>query len=339
MSDTPLVNGRGRHHDVGAESTAIIWIGTTALVALGDGTVRRLAIEDEPETLAAHRGAILSACRHPDGGSIVTGGDDGRVLHITPGLPIRELGAFGPRWVDHLAASPSSGLIVAAVGREAVIWDNDASEASHRFAFNSTIGGLALDGKGKRLAIAHYNGASLLYAANAESGRIALQWIGSHLACTMSRDGGYLITALQETGLHGWQLPAIRDMRMSGYRGKTRSFSWSRRDRWLATSGDGEAIVWPFESKTGPMGKAPAMLGKRDDALVTRVAFHPADDMLAIGYSDGAVAIGRLADGATVAVDEPAAPITALAWNDDGTRLAWGDEDGRVGLLDMGARA
>lgn len=339
MSDAPLVHGRGRHFAVAAEATAILWIGTTALVALGDGTVRRLAIEDEPETLPAHHGAILSACRHPDGASIVTGGDDGRVLHIVPGEPVRELAAFESKWVEHLAASPTSGLIVAAVGREAVVWTKGATEPSHRFAFGSTIGGLALDGKGKRLAVAHYNGATLLYGANAGSGRIELSWIGSHLACATSRDGTYLVTALQETGLHGWQLPAIRDMRMSGYAAKTKSFSWSRRDRWLATSGGADAIVWPFEGKTGPMGKAPAMLGKRDDALVTRVAFHPADDMLAMGYSDGAVAIGRLADGATVAVDEPASAITALSWNDAGTRLAWGDEDGRVGLLDMAARA
>lgn len=339
MNDVPLVYRHVRHVVVKAETTAILWTGDTALATLGDGTVRRIAIADDPATIAVHDGAILAACRHPDGVSIVTGGDDGRVHRVSPDGGVADLGGFGSKWVEHLVASPASGAIVAGVGREAIVWVKDASEPSHRFAVDATIGGLALDGKGKRLAIAHYNGATLLYASSAGSGRVVLNWIGSHLACTMRGDGDYLITALQETGLHGWKLSLMADMRMSGYTAKTRSFSWSHRDKWLATSGDKQAIVWPFEGKTGPMGKAPLMRGKRDGALVTRVAFHPRTDFLATGYSDGAVALARLVDDAMVAIDEPASAITALAWNDAGTRLAWGDEDGRIGLLDMEARA
>lgn len=339
MTDAALVYRHGRHVVVKAATTAIVWIDDMAMVALGDGSVRRIAAQGDPAKIVAHDGAILAACRHPDGVSIVTGGDDGRVRRVTPDGGIVDLGAFGSKWVEHLVASPLSGLIVAGAGREAAVWAKGAAEPSHRYAFGSTVGGLALDGKGKRLAVAHYNGATLLYASSAASGRVALNWVGSHLACTMSRDGGYLITALQETGLHGWKLPELRDMRMSGYAAKTRSFAWSRRDKWLATGGDGQAIVWPFEGKTGPMGKAPVVLGAREGAIVTRVAFRPQDDLLAIGYSDGAVALGRLADGELVAIDEPASAITALVWNDAGTRLAWGDADGRVGLLDMDARA
>jgi WD40 repeat protein len=155
----------------------------------------------------------------------------------------------------------------------------------------------------------------------------------------MSPDGRYLLTALQETGLHGWQLPELRDMRMSGYAAKTRSFSWDRRGKWLATSGDAQAILWPFEGKNGPMGKAPAMFAERKGALVTQVAFHPKDDILAVGYSDGVVALARMADQNTLLLDGHGGYVTALAWNDAGTRLAWGGEDGRIGILNMDARA
>lgn len=121
------------------------------------------------------------------------------------------------------------------------MWNRGAASPSHRHGFGSTIGGIALDGKGKRLGVAHYNGATLLYGANPDSGRLALDWVGSHLACTMSAGGRYLVTALWETELHGWPLPARRDMRMSGYAAKTRSFALDRRGRWLATSGDDRA--------------------------------------------------------------------------------------------------
>jgi WD40 repeat protein len=198
---------------------------------------------------------------------------------------------------------------------------------------------VALEDKGRRLAVSHYNGATLLYATNADSGRIEMKWVGSHLACTMSADGRYLVTALQETGLHGWRLTDLADMRMAGYAAKTRSFSWDRRGKWLATSGDARAIVWPFDGRNGPMGRAPLLVAERKGALVSRVAFHPRDDFLAVGYSDGAVALVRPADDRVIAVDEGGAYVTALAWNDAGTRLGWGGEDGRVGILDMEARA
>ena len=338
VADEALVHRYGRHLALDAEPTALLWLGTTAAVALGDGSVRWIPDGEDAHMAQAHTGAILAACRHPEGTAIVTGGDDGRVCRVLADGEVTELGRFERKWVEHLVSSPASGLIVAGVGKEAVAWTRGAAAPSHRYAVGSTVGGLALDGKGKRLGIAHYNGATLLYGTNADSGRIALSWVGSHLACTMSPDGRYLLTALQETGLHGWQLPELRDMRMSGYVAKTRSFSWDRRGKWLATSGDAKAILWPFEGKSGPMGKAPRMLAERKGLLVTQVAFHPRDDILAVGYSDGVVALARLADEGTLLLDSGGAYITALAWNDAGTRLGWGGEDGRVGILNMEAR-
>lgn len=337
--EEPLVRSHGRRVAVGAEPTALLWLGEAALLTLGDGSVRHVTDTGEVAGYAVHAGAILAGCRHPDGRSIVTGGDDGRVCRVTPGGEIFEMGRFERHWVEHLVASAASGLIVAGVGREAVVWTSDAVAPSHRYAIDSTIGGLALDGKGKRLAVSHYNGATLLYAASAGSGRVALNWIGSHLACTMSADGRFVVTALQETGLHGWLLPAPNDMRMSGYAAKTRSFSWDRRGRWLATSGDARAILWPFDGKTGPMGRAPLLVAERTGAIVTRVAFHPRGELLAVGYDDGVVVLTRADDDRPLLVDDEGAAISALGWNDAGTRLGWGDEDGRVGTLDMASRA
>jgi WD40 repeat protein len=339
LASDVLVHRHGRHVIFGAEPTAIMWLGTTAGITLGDGSVRWIDDAGQMTATAVHAGAILAACRHPDGVSVVTGGDDGRVCRVTAEHAVEELGHFSRKWVEHLVASPASGLIVAGVGHEAVVWTTGAIEPSHRYPVNSTIGGLALDGKGKRLAITHYNGATLLYGSNPDSGRIALNWVGSHLTCTMSADGRCLITALQETGLHGWQLPELRDMSMSGYAGKTRSFSWDRRGRWLATGGDATAIVWPFEGKTGPMGKTPLLRAAREGTIVTRVAFHPRDDVLAVGYSDGTIWLARVSDEETLLIDDQGAPVTVLAWNDAGTRLGWGDEDGRIGMLDMETQA
>ena len=55
------------------------------------------------------------------------------------------------KWIDHVVASAVAGVIVAGVGKEAVVL-READEESHRFTYPSTIGGLALDAKGRRLA-------------------------------------------------------------------------------------------------------------------------------------------------------------------------------------------
>lgn len=337
--EEPLVGSRGCRVEVGAEPTGILWLGNAALLTLGDGSVRHVTDAGEVANFMVHNGAILAGCRHPDGRSVVTGGDDGRVCRVTPTGEIREMGQFERHWVEHIVASAASGLIIAGVGHEAVVWTREAVEPSHRYAIGSTIGGLALDGKGKRLGISHYNGATMLYPSSAGSGRVALKWVGSHLACTMSADGRYLVTALQETGLHGWLLPNLSDMRMSGYGAKTRSFSWDRRGKWLATSGDARAILWPFDGKTGPMGKAPLLVAERTGAMVTRVAFHPRSELLAVGYDDGVVVLTQIGDDRPLLVDDEGAAISALSWNETGARLGWGDAAGRVGILDMDARA
>ena len=44
---------------------------------------------------------------------------------------------------------------------------------------------------------------------------------------------------------------------MSGYPARVRSLDWSADGEWLATSGAEQLILWPFQSKDGPMGKQP----------------------------------------------------------------------------------
>ena len=83
------------------------------------------------------------------------------------------------------------------------------------------------------------------------------EWKGSHLDVTVSPDGRFLVTSMQENALHGWRIADRKDMRMSGYPAKTRSLSWSFDGHWLATSGADAAIIWPFKDKDGPMKKAP----------------------------------------------------------------------------------
>ena len=138
--------------------------------------------------------------------------------------------------------------------------------------------------------------------------------------------------------MHGWKLSDGKHMRMSGYPAKVKSTSWSAKGRWLASSGAPAAIVWPFLTKDGPIGKAPVELGTRGDAMVTSVAFHSTDEIVAIGYADGMVLAARVADQKEVLLRRPGkGAVTAMDWDDEGRRIAFGTETGDCGVIDVAA--
>jgi WD40 repeat protein len=273
-------------------------------------------------------GAILVAAG--DGTRLLTGGDDGRVVATTPDGKTREL-AQAPGWVDALALHPSGGIAFASGRKVAALDDKGRAKT---WEAPSSARGLAFAPKGYRLAVAHYGGATLWFP-NLDTAPEPLTWKGSHIDVTWSPDARFVVTSMQENAMHGWRLQPDRGhMRMTGYAGKPRSFSWSFGGAWLATSGADAAIVWPFGSKEGPTGKAPRECGLRH-ARVVKVAFHPNVNVLAIGYEDGCLLLVRFDDGAELLARRPVADsaITALAWDKKGGRLAFGTADGQAGIL------
>lgn len=83
------------------------------------------------------------------------------------------------------------------------------------------------------------------------------------------------------------------------------------------------------------MGKEPGILAPMP-SRVSMVACHPKQDVMAVGYSDGTVLMVRLSDGAEILVRRKAEQaITALAWNAQGSVLAFAAADGNAGLLTL----
>jgi WD40 repeat protein len=236
------------------------------------------------------------------------------------------------RWVDHVAIGPG-GALAWSVGKQAFVRDGKGAEQS--FDASSTVGGLVFMPKGFRLAIAHYNGATLWFP-NAKAAPEKLEWKGSHRSITVSPDGRFLITSMQEPTLHGWRIVDRKDLRMSGYGSRVNSLDWSADGKWLATSGSTQLILWPFQSKDGPMGKTPQLWAPME-ALVQVVACHPRESIVAVGYADGLILLVRTDDGAEILARKPGdAPVTALAWSADGKLMAFATETGEAGIVDLG---
>ena len=318
----------------GAHAVAAHWLGDVPCLALADGHVALIRDGDVSRVAAHPEAGVLVAAGGP--ARLVTGGDDGRVVETRADGTTREVAtAKNNAWIDAIALH-GDGAVAFSAGRNVVALDAKGREKT--FQAPSSARGLAFAPKGYRLAVSHYNGASLWYP-NLETAPEDLSWKGSHIDVSWSPDGRFVVTTMQENSLHGWRLlPDKSHMRMSGYPGKVRSLSWSSDGNWLATSGAEATIVWPFDSKEGPTGKPPRECGVRP-ARVSRVAFHPKAPVLAMGYEDGCILLVRFTDAAELLVRPAVAGsgITALAWDGRGARLLFGCGDGKAGVLTLPA--
>jgi WD40 repeat protein len=326
--ETASLTSKVRPIEAGSHVVAIHFVGESAAMATGAGEI--LIAGGSEALIKAHKGAILAAAG--DGMRIFTAGDDGKLVATDIEGEAETLADSGGQWIDQLTLGPS-GAVAWSVGKTAFV---RADKGERSLEVPSTVGGLAFAPKGLRLAIAHYNGATLWFP-NADAKPETLAWKGSHLGALFSPDGRFLITTMQEPALHGWRLADSQNMRMSGYPARVRSLSFTADEEWLATSGAQEVILWPFRTRDGPMGKEPFMLAPGPkDTRVSAVACHPKQELLAVGYSDGMVILVRLADAAEVLVSRPAGvPVSALAWRGDGKMLAFGTEAGKAGLLPL----
>lgn len=324
------VTDKVRPLQLGAAVSAAYFLGDNACFVGAEEKIFVASPAGEVSPVDVHFAAIL--CSVSDGMRIVTGGDDGKVVALDAKGQTMVLATDARRrWIDCVALHPD-GAIAWSAGKTAFVRSGKAEEKS--FDAPSTVGGLAFAPKGLRLAIAHYNGVTLWFPNMAAKPEF-LEWAGSHLGVVFSPDNKFLVTAMHEPALHGWRLADNRHMRMSGYPGRVRSMSWSAGGKGLATSGADTVIIWPFTSKDGPMGKEPAMLAPLQ-ARVSAVACHPKQDIMAAGYSDGTVLMIRLEDGAEILVRRnEGVAVAALAWNAKGTLLAFADEEGDGGLLEL----
>ncbi|MGE3150441.1 MAG: WD40 repeat domain-containing protein [Pseudorhodoplanes sp.] len=313
----------------GAPVVAAHFLDDAAVFVLGEEALLFVDASGE-KRVTAHAGGILATAS--DGKRIVTGGDDGAVTATRrDGATATVARDAKNRWIDQVAVGPG-GVMAWSAGKTVFVQNPKGEQRTLDIV--SSAGGLAFAPKGVRLAIAHYNGATLWFP-NVQGKPETLEWKGSHLGVVFSPDGKFLVTTMQEPMLHGWRLADQRHMRMTGYESRIRSMAWSARGEWLATGGSNQLILWPFNSKDGPMGKSPKMLAPSANRAVT-VACHPAAPVVAVGYADGLVMLVRIEDGAEILAKKPGkAAVSALAFSPDGKRMAFGTEDGEAGLLTL----
>jgi WD40 repeat protein len=332
VSDTqiplPSLADRVRPVDAGVPVVGVHFLGSLPVFVLGE-EILLFAGDDGERRVFVHAGAILASAA--DERRVVTGGDDGKLMEIDADGNRREIASDDKkRWIDQVALGPDDA-IAWSVGKTAHVRTRKGELRT--VDVPSTVAGLAFAPKGFRVAIAHYNGATLWFPNASGAKPEFLEWKGSHLGVTISPDGKFLITTMQEPVLHGWRIADAKHMRMSGYSTRVRSLDWTAGGEFLATSGSEQLILWPFDGKDGPMGRQPKLLA-RGETRVSVAACHPRQPVVAVGYADGTVKLVRIDDDAVILVRaSDGQAVSALGWDEHGQTLALGTESGAAGIL------
>ncbi|MBB4566554.1 WD40 repeat domain-containing protein [Rhizobium leucaenae] len=322
--------------DIDGHVLAVEFLGDTPFFASAAGAIHHL--EGGEKVTEAHQG-MLTCIRDPHSDSLISGGEDGKVLRIAADGGVTVLAEAPRKWITQVAAGPQ-GAVAYAYGKSSFVRLADGSVKE--YAEERTVEGIAFAPKGLRIAVARYNGVSLHWVGMAAQ-PVNLEWKGAHTGVTFSPDGQFVVTTMQENALHGWKMDSkpgaeARHMRMTGYPAKVKSLSWSNKGKWLASSGAPAAIVWPFQGKDGPMGKAPLELGTRGNIMATSVKFHPVEDILAIGFIDGMILAVRIGDSKEALLRRPGkGAITSMSWSKSAKLLAFASEAGDCGVVDVSA--
>jgi len=308
------------------------------LFALEDGTIRSLDSVESGQR--AHSALVASAT---DRDALLTAGEEGNVCRASgAGVP-QQIASLPRKLIACLTPLPDGGLAWA-TGRS--VWLSSETNGSRErrdpreLQSPRSVSAIACSPDGQRLAIASYDGVSVL-PLHEDLAPLRLDWRGQYRRLAFSPDGRFLVAGMQDALLHGWQLEEQgkkgepRHFRMTGYASRPEDWSWSADGRWLATSGAPFAVLWPFDGETGPMGQDASELGTpRGEALVSAVACHPGTSEIALGYDDGAVLLADADSGAERLLLEPdGSAVRALAWHAHGRALAFGCASGRCGML------
>ncbi len=311
-----------RKINAGRSAIAVEFFGETVAFVLAEEDVIFVPAKGDERWLHMHDGAILSSVT--DGGRLLTGGDDGRIVAVD------ETGAIEciftddkANWIDHLAVSRCG--LAWSIGKR--VYYRSVLGAERILQVPSSVGGLAFARDELLLAIAHYNGVTLceLQRDYCLSG---LNWKGSHLDVIFSPDGQILVTTMREPTLHAWQLADKKDLPMPGFPARVRSLDWTASGRFLTTAGSDRLTLLTFETQDNPLARMPLLLAPHR-RLVATVACHPIKEMVAVGYEDGLVLLVRIPDGAEIIVKAPdESVIAAMRWNAAGSKLAIASDSG-----------
>jgi hypothetical protein len=306
------------------------WLGDSPAFGFGDGTLKLGELH-----LTCHQGGMLAMQASPDGQSIWTAGDDGRLVQVDLQGQVHERLQVSRKWLDSLAISADGSFVAVAAGQTVHVLGPDGTFQELRPPKGPTA--LAFAHDGHELAVTHSGGVSLF---DLSSGDLVqeIPCAGGPISVAYGADDAFLFVGLSEPALAGWRLHDGQAFKMGGYPAKPRHLVQNKTGSVLLTSGGPALLAWPIVAGKGPMGQSAGVYRPRL-GLVTAVAIH--ETRALVGWSDGGVDQVDLSSGKTgfltgprprtELLDDPRKmrrSILSLSFHASGKRFAYVGEDG-----------
>ena len=287
-----------------------------------------------------HAGGIRALERAKCSDVCISGGDDGYVVatDLSSGEELRrESLRLDPRfsdWVSHLQWSSTERTLAAVCGKRLFFVSAELHPIADPCLHAATIQDLAWDQEGKRVATVCYGGGTIWSPAGPSPlstwhDKVAM------LAVSWSPSGKYIACGCQDSSILVWDVKQKQNLRMRGYPGKVTTLAWDRAGRYLATSGQGDLIVWDFSGE-GPSGKEPIHRGIHQ-GVISAIEFNPKGTMLCTTADDGSLLVWRTGSFEPCLYGVAGAGISAAAWSRDGRRIFVGLKDGGVCMFPIDA--
>ncbi|WP_210572361.1 helix-turn-helix domain-containing protein [Streptomyces sp. GESEQ-4] len=282
----------------------------------------------EPLTLTGHTGPVNAVALSPDGGTVVTGGED-RTLRVWTLADSPVSTADGP--LTALARSPRDGGGYATGDAEGnvLLWDDRARSPRRSLPASAReVTDLAYDPKGDLLAVASADhGVTLWRVADGKRVREFDGHTREVLAVAFDRTGKRLVTGGWDSTLRVWDVSNGHEVAQRWATDLWGLALTTRGTPLLASSGQDNAVTlrtWPDLHVRRPSPRT-------STDSVFDLAFSPEGTFLASAGRDHVVQIWDVRERRTVArLYGHTAPVLRVSFSKDGNRLVSAGRDGSV---------
>jgi WD40 repeat protein len=356
-------------HQGAARSVAISADGGTIVSGGEDGTVRlwgrsgkqilpssqNISKNSNPtqsrkpldRSVPRHQGHVLAVAISPDGGTIVSGGEDGTVR-----LWARNGKSIGVPWIGHQGyvrsvAVSTNGRTIVSGGKDGAVrsWVRDGKQLGSPFqGHRSFVHAVAVSKSGHTIVSASNDGTVRLWQQSGQP--IGAPWprdrVGGILAIAISADGQTIVSGGKDGAVRLWH----RDGKsigspLTGSLGAVRAVAMSTDGRTIVSGGqDGTVRLWDRD------GKSIELMRRAPGGAVNSVAISTDGQTIVSGGEDGIVQIwdrsghklgttlpGHKRGVRAIAISADGQTIVS---GGDGTEAAFlsGDKDGTVRIWD-----
>jgi WD40 repeat protein len=303
-------------------------------VGLGDETV---ALGEPLQVLRGHAGLVRTAAYAPDGGSIVSAGEDGtvRVWTSVAGEALHEL-AGHTGWVHRPSFAAEGGLLVTpADDRTARLWDGATGEPSSilRGGHSHWVWTASFDPRAERVVTASQDGTAVVWdlASREPVATIDARGRAAVTSAAFDREGRRVVISSDLGEV------SVRDPETGAELGRLPGFDVPAYDasfgpggeRIAAASADKTARVWSAS------GADVATLRHPD--IVTSVAWSPDGRRLLTGCADGTARVWDVGRERTLlSLQGHTDLIWDVDWSPDGRFVATASHDLSARVWDAG---